>query len=131
MNKESELYLKDLENKYYKLMEENKKLKQDCLDFVELGTDQFITEKITRLEAENKGLRQTQRHERTRVVHWEGQIKKLKACVEFYGNNSDVLQSYIMDHSDEEDCEYLEYYFKQARQCLEELKTLNQGENNE
>lgn len=50
------LLARKLQAKIKQLEADNRKLKQDCLDFVDLGTDQFVTEKILKLEADNKEL---------------------------------------------------------------------------
>jgi hypothetical protein len=93
----------------------NKKIEQDIKDFVELGTDQHVTEKIVRLESENK---------------------KMRDALEFYADeenwetNKDFISHVVISDADIEPlitnrCGFAmatDFGGKRAREALEQLK---------
>ena len=63
--------LKNKDNEIESLNQKIIELEKDCADFVYLGTDQFVTEKIIRLESENKAIDQ-------RIIELEKELENVK-----------------------------------------------------
>jgi hypothetical protein len=91
------------------LEEENKKLKQDCLDFVELGTDQFVTEKITELKemldnSLNGWKELVKAGDKYNVCKFDGTLDSQYTTNYINGNeilNNDKIKKYLKERGDE------------------------------